>query len=245
MSQDGGSTEDLRAYPSGTVNVSFQHDILSPSKSSDTSTPDRPTRLHVSLRNVCYDEATKQSEAKQLFHVIDKHRAHLREWLPWLDFVKKFEDQFFFLEKTSCEGKAKKSFVQVIEVREETAAPVIAGTCSFNFVDHERKIGYVGYWLSKEFAGLGLMTKCVEKLVQFGEKEFQLQHFDISCAVGNLKSQKVAGKLDGFLKLEGVKDVVKLYGVEHELMSFVRTVVEKPDYSAREARKDFQVRDLM
>lgn len=246
------------AYPAGAVSVSFTHEV-SPSKSKGT-TGTAPALLQVSLRNVHYDKDRKDMDARRLFEVIDKNRAHLREWLPWLDFVRKYEDEFFFLEKSQSDGEAGKSFVQVIEVREvgmcsesdaqeqdqEQHKPVIAGTCGFNFLDHEKKIGYIGYWLSKEFEGIGLMTKCVEQLIErIGEKQLKLQHFDISCAVGNLKSQTVAQKLEGFVKLQGVKDVQTLYGKEHELMSYVKTVVEKPEFTAREARKDYYIRDLM
>ncbi|CAD7968106.1 unnamed protein product [Amoebophrya sp. A120] len=262
-------------YPSGEVSLSFTHEV-SPAFSSSTPTAadansstslssSKPRGLlHVSLRNVRHADASKDLEAKRLFEVIDKNRTHLREWLPWLDFVRKFEDEFFFLDKTKSDGEAGRSFVQVIEVLvtassaaaddddvasfdvDVPAVATIAGLCGFNFIDHDRRIGYIGYWLSQDFERCGLMTKCVEQLVEYGRREFQLQHFDISCAVGNLKSQKVAGKLMGFQKLEGVKDVEKLYGVEHELVSFVKTVADtKPDYSAREARRDYHIRDVM
>lgn len=64
------------------------------------------------------------------------------------------------------------------------------------------KIGSVGYWLSEEFQGKGIVLRSVEKLVDYCFTELLLNRIEIKCGTKNYKSQAIAEKI-GFQK-EGI-----------------------------------------
>ena len=54
------------------------------------------------------------------------------------------------------------------------------------------KIGSVGYWLSEEFQGKGIVLRSVEKLVDYCFTELLLNRIEIKCGTKNYKSQAIA-----------------------------------------------------
>ena len=52
--------------------------------------------------------------------------------------------------------------------------------------------GEVGYWLSGDYQHLGIMTKCVEFLVDYSFAQLKLNYLLLRTAQDNLASQNVA-----------------------------------------------------
>merc|ERR1711963_671127 len=122
----------------------------------------------------------------------------------------------------------------------------IVGCCSYTQIVKNttgtKNLGVIGYWLSKEVSGYGIITVCTEKIVEYGFDVAGLDHVNISVAAENMASQRVVGKLEGFERREEVKDGEKLYEKYVELYSWMKS---KPDALVgwREARPDYLVRD--
>lgn len=135
--------------------------------------------------------------AERLFNLTNKNRQHLKEWLPWLDTIKKPEHTKTFIDLQLQRFSRQEAIHQSIFYKSE-----IAGVLGFNKIDHINGIGHLGYWLGNDFIGNGIMTKCVQDLIDLGLNDLNLQRIDIRCAVNNKKSRAIPERL-GF-KNEGV-----------------------------------------
>lgn len=68
----------------------------------------------------------------------------------------------------------------------------------------------IGYWISKEYEGKGIMTKCCKAMVDYAFHELQLNRIEIRAIKENLRSRAIPERL-GF-KHEGTfRQDVKLY----------------------------------
>ena len=208
--------------------------------------------LNVKIRPI------QRGDGAVLFAAIEENRSHLREWLPWLDSMQTIGDIENVCERmavnstlvdpstTNNTSSAEGETLQEGDVKRAKRKPltsldcmilvnnVVAGTLGFNYLDYEKRFGYIGYWLSKRLEGNGIMTLCTEKLVEYGFLELELDHVLIAVAKDNLKSRRIPEKrLEGFQMLEWVKDTQMLYGKEVEMVTYIKSV-EKPKYSHKD-----------
>ncbi|RYD18476.1 MAG: GNAT family N-acetyltransferase [Verrucomicrobiaceae bacterium] len=128
--------------------------------------------------------------AEELFDLTDRNRLFLRKWLPWLDRVRTVEDTRSFLDR-QLQRFAKGESLHVTIFHEGK----VAGVAGFNSIDHDTRIGYIGYWLGEEFNGRGIMTAVVRDLIVIGRDYHSLQKVDIRCATGNARSRAIPGRL--------------------------------------------------
>ena len=208
--------------------------------------------LNVKIRPI------QRGDGAALFAAIEENRTHLREWLPWLDSIETIEDVENVCERMAVNSELVDPSITINTTLSESEAPlegdvkrvnrkpltsldcmilvnnVVAGTIGFNYLDYEKRFGYIGYWLSKHLEGNGIMTLCTEKMVEYGFSELELDHVLIAVAKDNLKSRRIPEKrLEGFQMLEWVKDMQMLYGKEVEMVTYIKSV-EKPKYSHKD-----------
>jgi ribosomal-protein-serine acetyltransferase len=87
-------------------------------------------------------------DAKKVFELTDNSREYLREWLPWLNMTTSVEDTKGFIKSCLKSYAENKSITTFILFKGE-----IVGTASYNKIDWTNKIGYIGYWLGKDYQG--------------------------------------------------------------------------------------------
>jgi len=144
-------------------------------------------------------------DAEELFSIIDYNRKYLRNWLPWLDEVKSVEDEKTFIlhsyekfirgEGVSYSIKFSKSIIGVI---------------GLNWIDRENRRCGVGYWISEEYMGRGIITKCCKVLINHCFNDLGLNSFILEVATENYPSRSIAERLG--MRLEGInKDREWLY----------------------------------
>jgi ribosomal-protein-serine acetyltransferase len=132
----------------------------------------------------------EERHAQALFDLTDRSRAHIREWLPWVDGTTSVESSRNFI-KISLKQYAESDGLTVgIWYRGE-----LAGTAGFHYLDWPTRRTEIGYWLGQEFTGKGIMTRAVRKLVEYGFGELGLNRIEIRCAPGNLKSRAIPERL--------------------------------------------------
>ncbi len=139
----------------------------------------------LSLRTVAVEDA------QAVFALTDASRAYLREWLPWLDFTKEVADSRAYIESCIAGYEAKSSLSLVIIFRNQ-----IVGIAGFNAINPSNKIAAIGYWLSKDAQGHGIMTKTVQALMLYAFEELQLNKVEIRAAAGNVKSRAIPERLN-------------------------------------------------
>ncbi len=145
------------------------------------------------------------NNAKDLFALVEHNRQYLRQWLPWVDANTKVQDSFSFIKDVQekfVEGKSLNMGIWHIGK--------LVGVISYDSIDWENRIGYIGYWLNQSTQGQGIMTISCKALIDYGFKELKLNRIDIRCAVGNNKSCAIPNCL-GFTHEGVARQVEWLY----------------------------------
>jgi ribosomal-protein-serine acetyltransferase len=150
-------------------------------------------------------------DSSELFQLVDHNRAHLRQWLPWVDsmtsslqyhsiilsWIKQYRDHNGFHAGIRYKGK-------------------LAGVIGLHSIDWYNNQTTIGYYLGKGFEGKGIMTRTVIALLDYIFFTVHLNRVEIRCAVLNNKSRAIPQKL-GF-EFEGViRDGEFLYDHYHDL----------------------------
>jgi RimJ/RimL family protein N-acetyltransferase len=91
--------------------------------------------------------------AEPLFRVVDRNRAYLREWLPWLDRTTSVDDIGAFIRRTQEQFGRNDGFQTML-----TCGGEIAGVIGHHRIDWQNRCTWLGYWLAEPFQGRGLMT---------------------------------------------------------------------------------------
>lgn len=153
--------------------------------------------MKIEVDHTIYAELIKASHAKLIFDMVDHNRAHLRQWLPFVDRMQDVSFAENFVKGTISRNQAGTEFAFVI-FHEDT--PV--GRIGMYKLDHLNKSGEIGYWLISAAQSKGIIQKTVKALIDYSFDHLGLHRIEIRCATENLKSQSIPEKL-GFTK-EGI-----------------------------------------
>jgi len=83
----------------------------------------------------------------------------------------------------------------------------------------ENKNGSIGYWLTKNAEGKGIVTNSCKKLINYGFEQLGLHRLEIKAAVKNVKSQSIPRKLN--LTKEGIlREAELVNGVYMDLVLY-------------------------
>lgn len=144
---------------------------------------------HVSIENNLTLVQLQPEQADQLFELTDKNRDYLGRFLPWPPYVKSIEDSRKHIEET-LESRANDSrYTYGIEFDAK-----IVGNISLRNMNDESSSPEIGYWMSPDYSGRGLMTKSVQALTNLGIATLGLEKIIIRADPENIASNKVAEK---------------------------------------------------
>ncbi|MWV46528.1 GNAT family N-acetyltransferase [Paenibacillus sp. HJL G12] len=135
--------------------------------------------------------------ARPLFHLTDRSRVSLREWLPWVDAIREIEHTVNFVRNAIKQGAENGGITAGIWVDDE-----MAGIISYHQIDWHNRSVSIGYWLGREYEGRGIMSSACRTFVDYALMDMDLNRVEIRCATGNRKSRAIPERL-GFV-LEGV-----------------------------------------
>ena len=147
----------------------------------------------------------QQSEAPAYFQLITQNQQYLGKWLPWALKVKTLADQ----ERTTR-----------IAVLADRGQPTqfsiywqerLVGRISFVELDRINQTAEIGYWLSEDAQGRGIMCASVERLVRYGFEDLHLKRIDLKIATHNQASLGVAHAC-GFEEQEILPNAINLVG---------------------------------
>jgi ribosomal-protein-serine acetyltransferase len=154
-----------------------------------------------------------------LHDLVEANRPHLRNWLPWVDGARTVADQHAFLAHVVERGEAGHGAVWLIEANSSAC-----GVCGFNWIEPINGVAEIGYWLAADHQGRGIITACVQRLVEHAFTDLNLNRLTIPVATENLRSRAVPERL-GF-RPEGVlRQAEWLYDhfVDHVLYARVKS----------------------
>ena len=138
-----------------------------------------------------------ESNAQELFRVVEENRAHLGAWLPWVSANRAVADSLTFIRFVRAQFLASSGLALAIFVHGE-----LAGIITLRSLDWQNRSGEIGYWLAKKFQGRGLMHDSCRALLRCAFCELGLHRVVIRCAPGNLRSRAIPERI-GFVN-EGV-----------------------------------------
>ncbi len=142
-------------------------------------------------------ELTAVKHAEALYVAVDNNREHLSGFLPWVDNMRSVEDFRSYMENAESLYEQSKEVSFVIILHE-----VPVGRIGLHHLNLQNKNASIGYWLTKEAQGKGIIINSCWQMLDYGFKELGLHRIEIKAATGNLKSQAIPEKL-GFKK-EGI-----------------------------------------
>jgi len=137
------------------------------------------------------------AEADELFDVTDRNRRSLRQWLPWLDWSNSPADTAEHLRTVEARHHSRNGFGAGIRIGRR-----LAGSIGLHAIDERHRSSSIGYWLSEEFRGGGVMTAACRAVVTEAFEHYGLHRIEIRCATKNHKSRAVPQRL-GFVQ-EGI-----------------------------------------
>ena len=136
-------------------------------------------------------------DAEELTLLIDRNRAYLREWLPWLD------------NSTSVTATARFIGRAIEQAEDDNGLTLgirydgkLAGVIGQHYVDSLNRRTEIGYWIDAGHQGRGIVTRATSRLVDFSFQEQDCNRVILQCAAGNIRSRSVAERL-GFVQ-EGI-----------------------------------------
>jgi len=151
---------------------------------------------HIRINSRLRLEKVKMSMAETIFETIDSERDYLREWLPFVDITKQVSDTEAFISSVS--KPENKDIIYSIWYDEK-----FAGLIGFKETDYANRKTEIGYWLSEQMQGKGIITSCAKKLVNFAFNKMKLNRVQIKVAIQNKKSKAIPERL-GF-RVEGIE----------------------------------------
>lgn len=159
-------------------------------------------------------ELLQQHHREELYKLININRDHLRKWLLWVDKRKSAEDFEPIIPMWINNYANNNGFDAGIRYNGE-----LVGMIALHYIDWKNRATSIGYFLSEEAQGKGIITKSVRSLMNYLFKEMDIHRIEIQCAVNNLKSISIPTRL-GFVQ-EGIKrDGQWLYDHYEDLITF-------------------------
>ncbi|MCX9582813.1 GNAT family N-acetyltransferase [Vibrio cholerae] len=129
--------------------------------------------------------------------IVSREREYLSQWLVWPPHASN-EEFFLSFIKSSLHDYADGKFLVCGMIYQDK----LVGNISFNSINRQLKKVEIGYWLSSEYQGKGIVSKSVLKLTDLAFTEFDMEKVQISAASENIPSRNVCERL-GF-SLEGI-----------------------------------------
>jgi ribosomal-protein-serine acetyltransferase len=169
-----------------------------------------------------------EGEAGALTELIAANREHLAEWLPWAE-THGFEDSVEYLRRKRLQIEGNDGFEAAIEVDGR-----IVGVAGFHAIDWINRSTSIGYWLTAEAQGRGLMSAAVRALLDHGFGEWELHRVIIEVVVGNERSRAIPERL-GFTQEAILKEAKLIRGSYEDTRLFAMLAPDWPPSPAREA----------
>lgn len=154
---------------------------MSQTHSVDLPFLELPVEDNITLRQL------RPEEASSVYAIVDANRDHLQRWLAWVNGTNSEKDVADFIEVTLEKRRKGTEYGYAICL---DGVPV--GHMSLMYIHEEPEIGY---WVSSEVAGQGIVTKAAQALTDFGIKTLGLQKIVIRVNPENIASNRVAEKL--------------------------------------------------
>ncbi len=129
--------------------------------------------------------------AQELFNLIDQQRVYLSKWLIWVERTNSIIDSQSFLKEAGIFNRGGQRLTTFIKYNKK-----MVGSVAFVKLDKVNKNGELGYWISENMQGNGIITKSCEKLIEYGFKHLDLNRIVIKMDAQNNKSKAIPTRME-------------------------------------------------
>jgi len=136
-------------------------------------------------------------DAQELFKAVNSSRTHLQPWLEWINKTTKPEQSLQFIQQSLHHLNTQEALALGIFYNDR-----IIGGIGMHHWNQATKKAQVGYWISKEYEGKGIIHQCLTRFIDFLFEKIGLNKIEIHFIPANKRSAKVAERLG--CKVEGV-----------------------------------------
>ncbi len=151
----------------------------------------------------------EERHAPEVFAVVDRERAYLRQWLPWVDLTTEVEVTQNFIKTSLQQFANNHGFAAGIWRGSE-----FIGGIGTHRIDWLYRRVEIGYWIAQKYQGRGIITAACRAVINHAFAEWRLNRVEIHCATGNEKSCAIPRRL-GF-QFEGVMREAQLLNGEYQ-----------------------------
>ncbi|OSZ82282.1 hypothetical protein CAP35_03165 [Chitinophagaceae bacterium IBVUCB1] len=150
-------------------------------------------------------------DAAELFRAVDASRQHLRPWLLWVDQTTKPDHSLLFIQASLQQQHNQEALALGIFHKQR-----IVGGIGMHHWDRTLQKAQLGYWVSKDYEGKGIVSACLERFIDFLFDKVGLNKLEIHFVVSNQRSARIAER-HGF-KTEGIiRDSYLMNGIFTDL----------------------------
>lgn len=171
----------------------------------------------------------EKNDAEALFDILNRQREQMRVWLPFVDNTLEAEDI-----RESMPSFATPPNIQFCILYDKE----VIGLIGFKDTDIVNKRTEIGYWLSFDYQGKGVMTQAVRRLLSYAFRDMQMNRVVIRVAEGNQKSRSIPECL-GF-KQEGMERDGELL-VDNVYTDIVVYSLLKKDYLEQKENENIKI----
>lgn len=160
----------------------------------------------------------RSPEAAQLYELVARNREHLQPWMTWMERIADSSDITAWVRAAEREAHEHTAFKAGI-----WRSANLIGFIDLHDLDWNNRHARIGYWLDQAYTGQGIMTRCVQALVQYAFEALNLHRIEIHVATENYRSRRIPERL-GFEQEGVLRHAQRLRGtyVDHALYALLR-----------------------
>jgi ribosomal-protein-serine acetyltransferase len=174
--------------------------------------------FHFALDRELHLRMVRENDAPELFRLVDANRAHLRQWLPWVDDNISADQSLLFIRSSLQQHAENEGFSCAIVLAQR-----IVGVVGYQPINQANRCVDLGYWLGREVLGRGIMTRCCRVLIDHAFAKLGLNRIAIRVATGNTASRAIPERL-GFMQEGVLREAEWLYDhfVDHAIYGLLK-----------------------
>jgi ribosomal-protein-serine acetyltransferase len=157
------------------------------------------------------------SDAEEIFAIVGRHRASLGEWLTWIDATRTPADARRYAQFAQVQFESRVAFDYALRF-----GGAIVGAIGIHGIDWAHRSAQMGYWISPEATGKGIVTRAAAALTAHAFTHLDMHRLEIRCVVQNRKSRAVAERL-GYIHEGTLADAYLLHGRFRDISLYATT----------------------
>lgn len=140
-----------------------------------------------------------ESDTETVFALVDRNREHLRRWLIWVDRSGSPDVTRQFIKDSKRSYENKEAMSAGIWFNGQLAGAI--GVVHYDWYNRKLELGY---WISTDHEGKGIVTRAVSAMIDDAFNNLGLNRVEIHCASENIRSRAIPERLgfrqDGILR---------------------------------------------